>query len=538
MTRPLGKLERLAYERHERDLAEGAARGLYFDEKAAGYAVRWIEKYAVHVQGEWAGKPLLLEPFQKFIVRSLFGWKRADKLRRFRTAWIEEARKNGKSSLAAAIGLLLLVADGEPGAEVYASATKRDQAKIVWGTAARMVRRSASLQRAARAYRTVITCGDGKFEALGSDANTTDGLNPSANIVDEVHAHKTRELWDVLDTALGARRQPLTLAITTAGRRGTETIGWEQHEYARQVLEGVLEDDALFAFIAAADEGDDYFSVDAQKKANPGYGVMVKPDYLARQAEKAQRQPSFLNEYLRLHLNIWTSQITRWLSVERWDECDGAPLDLAALAGRSCYGGLDLASKLDLAAFVLVFPDEDGDDITLLPRFWIPEATIEEHARRGQRHYETWAREGCLSVTPGDVIDYDVIRAGVNELGQRFAIQEIGFDPWNATQIATQLEADGFVMVQTRQGYKTLSEPSKDLEAKVVGRKVRHGGHPILRWCVSNAVVDTDPAGNIKPAKDKASGKIDGVVATVIALSRIISGEESAYADGGGLKFV
>lgn len=539
MTRPLGKYERLAHERQERDLKDGAARGLTFDAEAGDRVVEFVERYCKHHKGEWAGKPLKLEEWQKFIVRTVFGWKRADGTRRFRTCYAEVPRKNGKSTLIAAVGLYLLVGDNEPGAEVYSSATKRDQARIVWSDAAAMVRASTELKRFVKAYRSNLSCQrlGSKFEPLGADGNTLDGLNPHGNLVDELHAHKDRGVWDVLDTAMGARRQPLTIAITTAGTYNAEAIGWQMHDQATKVLEGVFADDSFFAFIAAADEGDDFFSEVAQQKANPGYGVSVKPDYLAKQAEKAKRQPSFTNEYLRLHLNIWTQQVTRWLPLERWTECDPVEpsRELAAeretsLEGKPCFGGLDLSTKLDLSAFALVFPGE-GDTIDVVCRFWLPEATAQAYARKGRRHYETWARDGWLTLTPGDVVDYEFIRAEVNALAKRFSVQTVAFDPWGSTDVATRLLGDGVPMVECRQGFKTLSEPSKDFEARIVGKKVRHAGNPVLRFCVSNAVVSTDAAGNIKPDKEKASDKIDGVVACVMALSRLIVAkpEENPY---------
>jgi phage terminase large subunit-like protein len=308
----------------------------------------------------------------------------------------------------------------------------------------------------------------------------------------------------------------------------------------------VIEDDGFYAFIAAADEGDDYFSEAAHQKANPNWGVSMKPDYLVAQAAKAKVQPSFTNEYLRLHLNVWTQQVTRWLSLERWAECEQLPAGADArqfaaareqeLVGRACFGGLDLSSKLDLSALVLAFPGE-GDVVDLICRFWLPEATAEAYAKKGKKHYLAWAREGWLTLTPGDVIDYEFIRAEVNALAKRFKLQELAFDPWGATDLSNRLLGDGIQMVECRQGYKTLSEPSKDFEARVMSRKVRHASNPILRFCVSNAVVTRDAAGNIKPDKEKASDRIDGVVSSVMAMSRMISvkTEENPYKHRGFL---
>ncbi len=539
-----GKYEQLWRARHERDLEltrrpAGHPRGLRFDEAAGNRVVQFIEGYCKHHKGtEWAGKLMKLEPWQREVLTHIFGWLRADGTRRYRVAYVEIPRKNGKSQLAAGVGLYLTVGDGEAGAEVYSSATKKDQARIVWSEAAAMVKSSPELKRFVKAYRNnlhVERTGS-KFEPLSADSNTLDGLNPHGNIVDELHAHKTREVWDVLDTAMGARRQPLTLAITTAGTYEPEGIGWQMHDYAVKVLEGVLEEDSFFAFIAAADEGDDFFSEAAQRKANPNWGVSVKPDYLAKQARSARDQPGFLNEYLRLHLNVWTRTVTRWLSLDRWAECEpAAGADVRAIAAarelslekRTCFGGLDLSTKLDLCAFAAVFPGPD-DVLDVVCRFWLPEVTISNYAKKGQRHYETWARDGWLTATPGDVIDYEFIRAEVNSFAKRFALQQVAYDPWGATDLATRLMGDGVTMVECRQGFQSLSEPSKDLEARIIQKKVRHANNPVLRFCVANASTDTDAAGNIKPSKKKSVERIDGVVATVMGLSRCISSKPAS----------
>lgn len=532
-----GKYERLCFQRHERDLLRQRTPEFpyYYDEAAGDRAVQFLQRYCRHHKGEWAGRPLILEGWQKDWIRIAFGWMRVeDGTRRFRIVYVEIPRKNGKSELAGGLGLYLQLADNEPGAEVYASATKQDQARIVWSTSAAMVRASPTLKKYAKVYRGSIegTQNGSTYKPLGADSSTLDGLNPHGNIVDELHAHRDRGVWDVLDTAMGARRQPMTLAITTAGTYSAESIGWQQHEHAVQVLEGVLEDEEFFALITTIDEGDDPFTVVAQARANPNYGVSVKPSYLARQAVKAQQQPSFVNTYLRLHLNVWTQQLTRWLPVDKWNACEpdlpGGARACAlererALKGRACFGGLDLASKLDLAAFVLVFPDaKDRDLFDVICRFYLPQETCDRYEFEGKKHYAGWAREGWLTLTPGVTIDYEFIKRDVRALAQQYSIQEIAFDPWAATQISNDLLADGFRMVETRQGFQTLSEPSKRFEASVVSRKVRHTGNPVLRFCVANAVVTTDPAGNIKPDKGKASDKIDGVVATVMGLSRAI----------------
>jgi phage terminase large subunit-like protein len=345
----------------------------------------------------------------------------------------------------------------------------------------------------------------------------------------------------------------MTIAITTAGIYDKEGIGWEMHDYATKVLDGTFVDDSFFAFIATPDEEDaedgGYFTELAQQKANPNWGVSVKPDYLAKQAEKAQRQPGFLNEYLVKHLNVWTQQAKRWLPMDRWARCE-TPLppgaDARALAvarekqleGRECRGGLDLSSKLDLTALVLEFTDESGKFVDLVCRFWLPEERVKETVKKGMRYYETWVREGWLQTTPGDVVDYEFIRAEVNELAKRYVLKELAFDPWGATDLATRLMGDGQQMVECRQGFKTLSEPSKLIEADVTSGRLRHMHNPLLRWCAANAVVLSDPAGNIKPDKSKASERIDGIVALIMARSRAIivkDDDEGAYEERGFL---
>lgn len=539
ISRTPGKYERLAFERHERDLAlslqpGGHPKGFVFDEQVGQHAVEFIEGYCKHHKGEWAGKPLLLEEWQKRVIRIVFGWLKpeldafenptGEYVRRFTIAYIEIPRKNGKSELAAAIALYLLTADGEPGAEVYASATKKDQAKIVWDTAAAMVKASPDLKRFVKVQRNNLSCAElgSKMEPLGADSNTLDGLNPHGNIVDELHAHRDRGVWDVLDTAMGARRQPLTVAITTSGTYEPESIGWQQHEHATKVLDGVLEDDGFFAFIAAADEGADWTKPETWAQANPNFGVSVKPAYLAQQAQKAQDQPSFQNTFLRLHLDIWTQQRDRWLSVERWNECDTTPLLLEQLRGRVGCAGLDLSSKLDISAFVAALPRPGADIVDFFARFWCPEETIVERSRKDRVPYDAWVRDGWMLATPGNVIDYDFIRRDVNAISKVLSLREVAYDPWNATQLATQLSGDGLTMVETRQGFRSMADPSKEFEKLITAKRVGHGGNPVMKWMVANVAARRDPNDNIMPDKATSTGRIDGVVGAIMGLGRMI----------------
>jgi phage terminase large subunit-like protein len=541
--RPISQLEQFCRERQERDLqlAYGGRRrlrdprdtshprGLWFDYEAGDYVVRWIEKFGRHHKGEWAGRPLLLEEWQRENVRTIFGWKRQDETRRFRKAWWHTARKNGKTQIAGGVGLFLLVGDGEPGAEVYTTATKKEQAAICHEAARQMARRSPELREVVKVPKNKLANltfdATGSFMAiLASDHGTLDGLNPHGDLRDEVAEWTSHELAEVLDTASGARRQPLTLEITTAGVYDEEGVGYKAHDYAVNVLNGTIEDDALFAFIAAAEDGDDPFDPATWWKASPNLGVSLKLEYMQDQARKARNQPRKLNAFLQKLLNQWTQQVTRWLAPGQWIPCHRKDFDETKFHGRECIGGLDLSSVTDLSAFVLVFQDPDGT-IDVLCRFWLPEATIEAASEEGRDYYAEWEKAGFLTSTPGNVIDYDFIRAEINELAKRFKIKEIAYDPYNATQISNNLIADGFTLVLTRQGFLTLSEPAKLLEVKVGSGKLRHGS-PVLRWNGLNVSVVTDSAGNIKPHKDiKRALKIDGISALVTALSRIVGAE-------------
>jgi len=547
-TRPIGLLERLGIERQARDLERWTARsqadcdpdGYWWDEAAAGRVVEFIERFCRHHKGEWAGQPFRLEPWQREIVRTVFGWRRADGTRRFRTAYVEVPRKNGKTELAAAVGLYLLVADGEAGAEVYSAATKRDQARIVHSAAKQMLRRSPDLRRFVEEYRDnlVVPATASKFEALSSESHTLDGLNPHGIILDELHAHRDRHLRDVLLTGTGARRQPLEWVITTAGVYDPASIGWEMHDYAANVLQGVFEDETFFAYIAAADEEDDWQDPATWAKANPNLGVSVKLEYLEELADRAAKSPSFLNTFLRYHLNIWTQQLERWIPIEAWDRC-GGPVDEGALIGRRCFGGLDLSSTIDITALALAFPAEDGS-YDLVMRFWVPEDRLHERSERDRVPYDAWARDGWLQVTPGNVVDYGFIREEIHRLADRYEIVELAYDPWNASKLAVELLGDGVPMVEFRQGYASMSPAAKEFERLVTAGLLRHGGHPVLRWMANNVTVRQDPAGNIKPDKERSKEKIDGIVAAIMAIGRASVHDEilSPYAAGEGLFFL
>ena len=445
-----------------------------------------------HSKGEWAGEPFVLSPWQAFILFVLFGWKRADGQRRFRVAYVEISRKNGKSTFAAGIGLYLFAADREPGAEVFTAATKRDQARIVHGEAVNMVRRSPGLQRFIAVFKDNLSMvrTNSKYQPLGADADTMDGLNVHGAIIDELHAHKNRNLWDVLETATGARRQPLVFAITTAGF-DKHSVCYQQHNYGEKVLDGIIKDDSHFPFIASLDPEDDWKDSSVWIKANPNLGISVKEDSLREQSARAESLPAAQNAFRRLRLNQWTEQSERWIDIAIWD-AGNQPVDRLSLKGRRCYAGLDLSSTTDISAFVLLFPPEkdQAGPWQVLCRFWIPGDNVRKRVEKDRVPYDVWIREGFIEATEGNVIDYDVLRKRIQEDHDFFQIKEVAFDPWNATQLVTQLGSDGLNMIPFRQGFASMAAPTRELEKLIVGRQIIRAGNPVMRWMVSNAAVN------------------------------------------------
>jgi phage terminase large subunit-like protein len=504
---------------------------------AARHAIGFFRDMLVHTKGEWAGQPFVLLPWQAEVVRQLFGTLRPDGLRQYRRAYIEVPRKNGKTCWVAGLGLYLLLADGESGAEIYSAAADRDQAGIMFEQAKAMVEANADLKAHVAIYRRelVVPSTGSRYRVLSADAPTKHGLNAHGILFDELHAQPNRELFDVLYTSTGARRQPLCVAITTAGY-DRNSICWEQHALAVKVRDGRLDDPTFLPVLYGADPEDDWTAEATWRKANPSLGETVKLDYLAAEGRRAQELPGYQNTFKRLHLCLWTEQADRWLDVATWDR-GAAPLpDDAVLHDRPCWGGLDLASTHDLTAFVLVWPREAGG-YWVRPWFWLPAEGLAERARKDRVPYDVWREQGALRVTEGNVTDYDVIREDLRELAERYQIQAIAFDRWNATQLVTQLQQDGATMVAMGQGFNSLAAPTREVERLVLEGSLQHGGHPVLRWMVANAAVEQDPVGNRKPSKRKSRERIDGVVALIMALGRAMlapgEGETSAYADHG-----
>lgn len=518
---PSGELLRLACERHLNDIGRSKSGDFpyTFDAKKADALDRFFKQLR-HFRGEWAGRRIELEPFQHFMVGSLFGWICKDtKLRRFRQCFFEQPRGQGKSTIAAGVALWLAFFDNEPGAEVYCCATHRAQAKITWEAARQMVLRSTLRNRIeVRVNNLHHIKTASKLEPLGADADQLDGLRPNGVVLDEIHAHKSSAMIDVMTTATGTRRQPLTFEITTAGV-GQLGVCWDHHEYTSKIVRGIIEDDTWFGTIIGADRDDDWKSPDTWIKANPNLGVSVKMDDLARKAKQAEHIGAFEPEFRRLHLGQWVQQAERYLSMQDWDAVPNSDVfDHQTLRGRACVIGLDVSSKFDFTAAVAIFKNDDGS-FAVLPTIWAPQSAL-ERSRRALVPLEAWQRQGFLHTTPGNVIDQQFIRKELNAMAKEFKVKEIAFDSWNATSLATELQADGLNVVEVRQGYKTLSEPTKELSALLASGQLRHSAHPVLRWMADNMTVRVDANGNVAPDKQRASEKIDGIVALIMALSR------------------
>jgi phage terminase large subunit-like protein len=504
-------------------IPEGAKiyREFFFDEDHAAHAEAFFENYLRHSKGEWAGQLFELSPWQREIIRELFGWRRIeDGTRRYRMAYVEIPRKNGKSTFAAGLALYLATADEEPGAEVYSAAGDKDQASIVFKEASEMVRQCRELNQICEVQTKAIVVAHttSVYRVLSAEAFTKHGLNAHGIIFDELHAQPNRELWDVLTTSVGARRQPLTIAITTAGF-DKNSICYELHDYAVKVRDGILDDPTFLAVIFAASPEDDWTDPATWRKANPSLGISVSEEYLAAECKKAKEIPGYENTFKRLHLNIWTEQETRWIQIRTWDENDLPRFSEAELRGRRCYIGLDLSTTTDIAAAIRIFPRDDGT-FDIHPRFYVPSDNAEKRARRDRVPYPVWIREGKIRATPGNVIDYDFIKSEILGWSKIYDLREVAYDPWSATQIALQLEADGATCVPFRQGFQSMSEPSKTVEKLILGKKIRHGADPVLRWMFSNVAIELDPAGNIKPSKKRSTERIDGVIGLIMGVGR------------------
>ncbi|HEX8602769.1 MAG TPA: terminase TerL endonuclease subunit [Pseudoduganella sp.] len=531
-----GKYVYLAVQRHYQDLLDAGKRGYEFVPEHGWHIIDYIERFFVHIKGPLAGKPILLDPWQKFWTAVLYGWRRqSDGMRRFSRAYEEVARKNGKSTWKGPQGAYLFSMDGEVGAEVYAVATTRSQAMTVFKPAfdniRRWVKRSAGVARSFKIFagmnhEKVELDDNSVFLPLPANAENLDGLNPSAILFDELHAQKHRDVWDVMESALGARTQPLLSAITTAGFI-LDGICTEQRSYLISILEGKRVDDAYFGYVYTLDVDDDPFEERNWIKANPGLGRSKTLEYLRGQARKAAVMPGSKVNFLTKDLNIWCNSADGWFDMNVWD-AGKKKFDPGVLLGRRCYGGLDLASTRDLTAFALVFPpDDEGSDWYVLVWTWCPEDKITEQADDAAP-YEAWRTAGWLTATEGNVTDYAPVRERILQAVRDYDLVEVGFDRWNALQLANELLEQDVPLVEVPQNTAGMYPGSKALEQLVYGKAFQHGGNPVLRWCAANTALLFDTNGNFRPDKKKsnASGRIDCLVATVMALSRAVSTDE------------
>lgn len=519
------KLVKLAAERHfrwkERD-------DIFFDAKAAKMRCDFFPAFLKHYKGAMAGKPLELSPWQKFFFGSVYGWKRkATGYRVIQYAYLEVPRKNGKTTSAAGPVVQELFIGGEGGAEIYAVATKEDQAKILWKDVRAMIKKSPDLLAEAKIRVREIEYEEMEavFRALGSDSDTLDGLNPHLWVCDELHAWKYRELWDVMDDATGARMQPINLMITTAGSSQLG-ICYTLRTHLVNILEQVVEDsDEWFGLVYTVDDPEKWQDETEWYKANPNLGVSKTLDYMRKQARMALQMPTKLNAFLNKQLNIWTDAAQAWVTTEVWRK-NGSLIDVEALRGKRCYMGIDLAEVRDLSALVLLFPPQEGVPVlTALLRCWIPEEDIEKRSKMDRVPYKVWRKQGLIEATPGNVTDFDFIEAAILKEATLYDVVEVAYDPWKATQTAIHLQDAGLEMVPVRQGYKTLSPPINELERLLTKAAFNHGGNPVFAWAASNVVAVYDPTNAVKFDKAKSRERIDPMAALINALARYMEEE-------------
>ncbi len=534
-----------------------------FDPIRASRALNFFERALKHGKGEFAGKPFLLMDWQLEIIRDIFGTLDQFGHRQYQKAYIEVPKKNGKSELAAGIALYCLLADDEPGAEIYSAATSRDQAGLVFRIAASMVDRSQSLSRRLRVLRstkTILKRGDPDsfYRAISADGDVQDGINPHCVIADELHrwkVGKALDLWEILERGTIARRQPLVFAITTAGVQDESPLCWRYHEYARQVRDGIFADPHFYGRIYGAAPTDDWTEIRTWAKANPSLEITEEmkvmegmsrretlslvPGFLKLPALQklytgAVNDPAQASEFKRFHLNIWGQAENRAIDMRQWAACGG---DLRALVERPCYAGVDLSSTTDLTALALLFPSEDGS-FDFLPFFWMPADSIRERERRDKVPYGEWIRKGFFEATPGNVVDYRKVKEKLRWARQCFELKDVGFDPWNSRQVSVELIDEGFNCVEVSQGFRAISEPTKKLLELITSTNCRHANHEVLRWNADCLAVKSDGNDNIRPSKPNrltSSKRIDGMVAIIIALARAIvqTKKRSMYEDRG-----
>ena len=508
----------------------------HYDKSKADRAVKFIENLR-HTKGKWAGTRFWLLPWQEQLIRDIFGVVKPDGNRQFRTAFVEIPKKNGKSELAAAVALYLLYADNEPSAEVYGAAADRQQASIVFDVANQMVQMTPALMKRSKIMgatkRIVNYSNAGFYQVLSAEVGTKHGLNVSGLVFDELHAQPTPHLYNVLTKGSGdAREQPLFFLITTAGT-DRNSICYAIHTKAKDILENRRVDASFYPVIYGIEDDDDWSDEAKWRKANPSLGYTIPLDRVRDAYREASQNPAEENVFRQLRLCQWVTSTVRWIPDHIYEQ-GNCPIDLESLKGRDCYGGLDLSSSGDITAFVLMFPPcTETEPYYMLPFFWVPEDTIPLRVKRASVPYDVWVRQGYLMSTEGNVIHSGFIEKVIEQLGKLYHIREIAFDRWGAVQMVQNLEGAGFTVVPIGQGYRDMSPPTKAFYELLMKGEIIHGGNPVMRWMAGNVVVETYPAGNIKPTKAKSAEKIDGIVAAIMALDRCIrnAGQQGSVYD-------
>jgi phage terminase large subunit-like protein len=532
-----GRLVRLACARHLEDMRIGSERGIYFDAAAADRVFKFFETLLFLSEGQFSGMPFKLELWQCFVIGSIFGWMRHDGTRRFRVAYVEIGKGNGKSPMAGGIGLYGLVADHEPAAEIYAAAVTKEQARILFRDAEHMREASPRLCRIIKANVNNLSCPKtgSFFRAISSERKGLDGKRVHMALIDEIHEHPSAIVVEKMRAGTKARLNPLIFLITNSGY-DRQSVCWNHHEQSRQVVEGSIQNDAWFAYVCSLDDGDDW-KTDKKCwiKANPNLGISVPENYLMEQVEEAIQLPSKENIVARLNFCVWTESATRAIPSETWSACSSKYCE-DEMAGRTCVAGLDLGSVQDTSALSLVFPPDDKIlEWRTLNYFFCPEAKVRERTSKGMANYLVWQKQGRLIATPGNVTDYRYIRrfiSGVDANGEKvegecladkFQIEEIAYDRWNATQLVIDLQGDGLNMTQFGQGFASFQSPVRDFLRMVLSGELRHDNNPVMNWQIGNLTFAQDPAGNQKPDKETSGDKIDGVVAMIMALGRALT---------------
>jgi phage terminase large subunit-like protein len=508
-----GELETLAVKRHLQDLESCYERGLYFDPKAGMKVIQFF-KFLRHAKGKFANKPFELSDWQAFKLFVQYGWKKKNGKRRFRLSYIDMGRKNGKTAFAGGECLYNLIADGEQAAEIYTAATTFGQAAICFNDTKQILAKSPLVRTQLQSWSKSITheASGSRMMPLHSKTENLDGLNPSFAVIDEYHAHPNDKVFDILETGMGARENPMISVITTAGFNKQGPC-FQFRNVAIQVLKGILQQDDLFALMYSLDKDDDWEDQSAWRKCNPNLDISFDIDYLQSMYQGAKNNPAKLVSFKTKNLNLWVDAAVVWIEDEAWQACDLGEVDCTGL---ECIGGLDLASTRDLSALALKFVMPNGHDVYIW-KFWMPEDNVQERVRKDMVPYDIWIEQGYINTTPGNVTDYDFIVSEIVKLKEQYNIKSIAYDRWNSSQAVQDLKQEGLTMNPYGQGFASMSAPTKEFEMTVYTRKINHMGNPVMRWMISNVSLMRDAADNNKVDKAKSREKVDGVVAAIMA---------------------